>query len=102
MTEHEHDQNDGGTPESIDGKEAYKVVSDTVVGANVRWKDNLFQALSILVCILLGAGVGALMIDERIGGALVGGFAGMVIGLLGSGFFLMVFRAVMHMRGRHD
>ncbi|MBC8354684.1 MAG: hypothetical protein H8E66_22115 [Planctomycetes bacterium] len=101
MTDNLANQNDEGETAGVGGKEAYNIVSDTVTGANVRWKDNLFQALSILVCILLGAGIGALSIEERIGGALVGGFAGMIIGVLGSGTFLMVFRAIMHMRGRH-
>ncbi len=101
MTDNHIAPDEAAKGEGLDGKEAYNVVSDTVTGANVRWKDNLFQALSILVCIVLGAGIGALLIEERIGGALVGGFAGMIIGLFGSGIFLMIFRAIMHVRGRH-
>ena len=94
--------NDENQAKSTSDNEAYNIVSDTVTGANVRWKDNLLQAVVILVCIVVGAGIGALMIQDWLGGLLVGGFAGMVIGLLGSGIFLMVFRAVMHLRGRHD
>ena len=94
--------NDENQAKSSSGKEAYNLVSDTVTGANVRWKDNFLQAVVILVCIVVGAGIGALMIQDWLGGLLVGGFAGMVIGLLGSGIFLMVFRAVMHLCGRHD
>ena len=84
------------------GRQAYNVVSDTVTGANVRLKDNLIQGLAIFVCLALGATIGALVVEERLPGALVGGFIGLLLGLVGSGFFLMVFRFVMHIRGRHD
>ncbi len=84
------------------GRQAYNVVSDTVTGANVRLRDNLIQGLAIFVCLALGAAIGALVVEERLPGALVGGFIGLLVGLLGSGFFLMLFRFVMHIRGRHD
>ena len=83
-------------------REAYHIVTDTVVGPNVRLKDNLYQGLAILVCLLIGAGIGALAVAERGAGAMVGGFAGLVIGLFGSGIFLMIFRALRHARGKHD
>ncbi len=84
------------------GRQAYNVVSDTVAGPNMRLKDNLVQALVIAVCLLLGAAIGAVLVEDRLAGALVGAFLGLLVGLLGSGFFLMIFRAVMHIRGRHD
>jgi hypothetical protein len=76
-------------------------VSDLAVGANVRVKDNVIQALVIAACLVLGAAVGALVVQERVPGALVGAFVGLLVGLFGSGFFIMVFRAVMHLRGKH-
>ena len=86
----------------LTGRQAYNVVTDTVGGANVRWKDNLYQGIAILVCLLLGGVIGALVVEEWIPGALVGAFIGLVVGLLGSGFFLAVYRALAHLRGRHD
>ena len=75
---------------STTGKDAYNIVSDTVVGMNIRKSDNLFQLKVILVCVLigvpLGAIPGALLLDpaDRLAGALVGGigagFAGLVLG----------------------
>ena len=86
----------------LTSRQAYNVVSDTVVGANLRVNDNLFQAIAIAVCMVIGAGIGASVVRERLPGALVGGFAGLIVGLFGSGIFLMIFRAVRHIRGRHD
>jgi hypothetical protein len=31
-----------------------------------------------------------------------GGFIGLLVGLFGSGIFIMVFRAIGHARGKHD
>lgn len=93
----------GETPEqSITGRQAYNLVTDTVGGPNVRLKDNLYQGMAILVCLLLGAGIGFLAMTDGLTGALLGGFSGLVVGLFGSGIFLMVYRAVLHARGRHD
>ena len=94
------------------GRDAYNIVADTVVGMNVRKSDNLFQLKVILVCVLagcpLGAVAGALLADpgnrlpSALGGALGLGFAGVVLGLFGSGIYLMIYRAVRHVRGQHD
>ena len=51
---------------------------------------------------LLGVVIGALVVKERVPGALVGGLIGILVGLFGSGIFLMIYRAVRHMRGKHD
>ena len=93
--------NDPKTPDSQ--RQAYNVVTDLVAGPNVRFKDNLYQGLAVLAGIALGAGIGAMVSSEsRAAGAIVGGILGMVAGLLLSGIFLMIFRAVMHARGKHD
>ena len=88
--------------EEISGRQVYNVVSDTVGGVNFRLSDNLIQAVSIAVCLVLGALIGALVTEERLLGAMAGAFIGLLVGLFGSGIFLMIFRAVMHLRGRHD
>jgi hypothetical protein len=86
----------------LTGRQTFNMVSDTVAGPNMRLKDNLYQGLAILVCLPLGAGIGALAMVNAMTGALVGGFIGLLVGLFGSGIFLMIYRAVQHARGRHD
>lgn len=88
--------------QGLSGRQTYNVVTDTVTGANVRLKDNLLQAAAIAVCLVLGVIVGALVVEERVPGALVGGFIGLLVGLFGSGVFLMIYRALSHLRGSHD
>jgi hypothetical protein len=89
-------------PETMTARQTYNVVSDTVTGVNVRLRDNLIQAGVIFGCLVLGAVVGALVVEERGPGAVAGGLIGLVVGLFGSGIGLMIYRAVMHARGRHD
>lgn len=102
-----------GTPNNSGAaREAYNIVSDTVVGVNIRKSDNLFQFKVVLVCVLigvpLGAIAGALLSDSNnrligaLGGGLGLGFAGVVLGLFGSGIYLMIYRAVRHVKGKHD
>jgi hypothetical protein len=88
---------------------AYNIVTDTVTGVNVRWSDNKFQAIFVFVSILLASLTGAVLaaLNARwnlpwYGGALIGSFAGLVIGIFASGTFLMFYRAVMHVNGKHD
>ncbi|MCL4202284.1 MAG: hypothetical protein KJ000_07300 [Pirellulaceae bacterium] len=83
-------------------RETYNVISDTVTGVNLRISDNVFQAVAILVCLALGTGIGAAVFEYRVQGALVCGFLGLLAGLFGSGIFLMIYRAIRHLRGRHD
>jgi len=86
----------------ISARETYNIVTDLAVGPNVRLRDNVFQAISIFVCLVLGALVGVVVAsDARIAGALVGGFLGLVAGLFLSGIFLMIYRFVQHARGKH-
>ena len=92
-------------------RETYHIVSDTVVGMNIRKSDNLFQLKVILVCCfsgcLIGAIVGAILSDSNhrlsgvIGGGIGLGFVGVILGLFGSGIYLMIYRAVRHWKGEH-
>jgi hypothetical protein len=84
------------------GKEAYNIVSDTVVGANVRLKDNLFQGLAILVFAILGGVLGLIFVEEPLAGLMLGGIGGLIVGLFLSGIALMIFRGVRHLQGKHD
>jgi hypothetical protein len=86
----------------LTGRETYNVITDTVTGVNLRVSDNVFQAIVSLVCLALGATIGAMGFQERVPAALVGGFIGLVVGLFGSGIWLMCYRAIRHLRGRHD
>jgi hypothetical protein len=86
----------------ITGRQAYNLVTDTVGGPNVRLKDNLYQGLAILVCLLLGAGIGFLVMTDGLMGTLLGGFIGLLVGLFGSGTFLMIYRAIQHARNKHE
>jgi len=88
---------------------AYNVVTDTLTGVNVRWSDNRFQALFVLVSVILGSLAGAVLAALNapwdlpwFGGALIGAFAGLVIGVFASGIILMFYRAARHIKGQHD
>lgn len=83
------------------GREAYNIVSDIGVGLNVRRRDNLFQLAAIGVSLFLGLVIGAFVVQDHVLGALVGGFIGVLVGLLGSGTFLMVYRFIRHLLGDH-
>ena len=101
--------NEAEPQHSLTGEEAYHLVSDTVTGLNVRKSDNKFQAVFIFVAVPLLAAIGAALATfiEKwempwYGGALMGGFAGLVLGVLASGVCLMVYRAARHMQGDHE
>ena len=103
--ESNHAQPDGVSS----GRAAYNIVSDTVTGVNVRARDNIFQAVFILAAVVVLAVVGAVLAALNgdwdlpwYAGALVGAFAGLVIGFFTSGIFLMIYRAVRHIQGRHE
>jgi len=91
------------------GQASYNAVSDLVVGVNVRKKDNAFQAIFILVTVLIFAIIGIIAVliwgDGEIpwwGGAIAGAIPGLVVGLVLSGIYLMIYRARRHMAGKHD
>ena len=101
--------NESNAEEIGSGRAAYNVISDTVTGVNVRGSDNMFQAKFVAASVVLLAAVGsilALLITSwRLpwyGGAMIGAFAGLVIGVLVSGIILMIYRAKRHLRGEHD
>lgn len=87
----------------------YNVVTDTVTGVNVRWSDNKFQAVFVLASVVLSSLLGAILslLNSSsnlpwFGGAIIGSFAGLIIGILASGIFLMFYRAARHIKGKHD
>jgi hypothetical protein len=86
----------------LNNKQVYNIITDVAGGPNLRLRDNLLQGLAILVSVLLGAGIGVLVADYLTAGVVYGGFLGLVGGFLASGTFLMVYRAVQHIHGRHD
>jgi hypothetical protein len=94
---------------STNSETAYNVVTDLVTGVNVRSKDNAFQAIFIACSVLVLAGLGALAAYlnpswklPAYGGAIIGAILGLVFGLFASGIFLMIYRAVRHLQGKHD
>jgi len=82
--------------------ETFKAISDTVIGPNLRLRDNLIQGAVVLIGTVVGALVGAALAEERLFGATLGALAGMILSLFVSGFALMIYRAVAHARGQHD
>ena len=97
------------TPSLTPARVTYNVVTDTVTGVNVRWSDNRFQAIFVLTSMaatsVLGAVLAAMNTGWNLpwyGGALIGSFAGLVVGIFGSGIFLMFYRAARHFKGKHD
>jgi hypothetical protein len=91
------------------GKATYNVVTDTVTGVNVRWSDNKFQAIFVTASIVIAASIGAIVVALNdqwklpwYAGALAGSFAGMLFGIFASGIALMIYRAMRHIKGKHD
>jgi hypothetical protein len=87
----------------------YNIVSDTLTGVNFRRKDNAFQAVFVFFTVVFTSIAGAVLAALNAGwnlpwygGALIGAFAGLVIGILASGIFLMVYRGIRHIVGKHD
>ena len=88
----------------LDSRQTYNAVTDTVIGPNIRLRDNLFQGAFCFVFMVIGLAVGYFGFGgaEPMGPALIGGVLGLVAGVLISGIFLMIYRAVRHARGQHD
>ena len=88
---------------------AYNVVSDVVGGVNVRWSDNKFQAVFVGISVVVAAVVGAivsLLVPSWelpwVLGAVAGAFGGLVFGIFASGIYLMIYRAIRHIKGKHE
>lgn len=103
-------QREQETPSAVSSSQtAYNVVSDTVVGVNLRCRDNRLQALFILASTAVGALAGTILVTMNssaqvpwYAGALAGSLGGLILGTFASGIFLMIYRAVRHLKGRHD
>lgn len=100
---------DSPGPAVSSGRAAYNIASDTVTGVNVRWSDNKFQAVFVFASVVLLASAGTIFAVRNprwdlpwFGGAMLGTLAGLVIGIFSSGIFLMVYRMVRHIQGKHD
>lgn len=82
----------------MSSKELYNVVTDTVTGPNVRWRDNLFQGIAVVVF----AGIGALVGHLGFENFLLGLLGGLVLGVIVSGGAVGIYRAWRHSQGKHD
>jgi hypothetical protein len=76
-------------PAPASGTESYQKIADTVgMVPSLRWKDNVIQAVSIVIGAIVGAAVGWLFGREAIF-AVVGAIGGLVAALFISGIVLM-------------
>lgn len=91
-------------PSAMNAGAAYNLVSDTVVGVNVRVRDNLFQLGFIVVSVFIGLIVGYFVAgpQERPLGLVFGAIGGLIGGTFVSGIILMIYRAVRHAQGKHS
>ena len=88
-----------GPAEQITGRQVYNVVTDVGAGPNLRLSDNLLQLAAIGIGAVLGAGIGLVVgsfLSEPVLGAVAGAAIGFLLGFFGSGFFLMIYRALCH------
>lgn len=82
--------------ESEKGLKDYQTVADTVgMVPSLRIKDNVIQAVVVVVGLLIGVGAGSLLFAPALKlewwqGAMVGALAGLVISTLLSGGVIMV------------
>ena len=95
-------------PPPQQGMEAAQAVFDTVVGPNVRLRDNLIQLGCVVVGAVIGAGCGWFFFGRKGGEAapataLMGGVAGVIAALLLSGLVIGIVRGIqagLRRRGR--
>jgi uncharacterized membrane protein len=83
----------------LDGVDAYNIVSDTVGGVNVRLKDNIIQLISCGVGLIIGGVLGLIFWGGV--GLLVGCILGLLAGAFLSGLYIMIYRFIMHVSGKH-
>ena len=81
------------------GIEQYNVIADTVTGVNIHFKDNMVQLISCIIGLVLGGIIG--FIFGKWIGLGVGCFVGLISGTLISGFYIMIYRLIMHAKGQH-
>jgi uncharacterized YccA/Bax inhibitor family protein len=80
-----------GTPSAMSGVEQYNRVAETVgMMPTLRIKDNVVQAVIVLIGTILGAVVGYFVSDQDPRAAVLGAIAGLVLFGLVSGFVLMI------------
>jgi len=88
--------------EMKESKEKDQKVFDTVMGPNLRLRDNLIQLAVIVAGTAIGAGVGAGYArasgNDPIAGVVLGAFAGLLLSLFLSGFVIGVVRAILAVR----
>jgi hypothetical protein len=88
----------GESPPASDDQKVF----DTIVGPNLRLRDNLIQLAAIVAGTILGAIFGAVIAKVNDGqvpvGLILGGLAGMVISLFLSGFIIGAVRFVLAMK----
>lgn len=92
--------NVGNDRSEVDHKlEDYHRVADTVgFIPGLRMKDNVFQAVFILMSILIGCVFGFVVMGSL--GAIVGALVAMIVGLFSSGIILMIVGWVRAMKSR--
>ena len=71
-------------------------VIDTITGPNLRVGDNLIQAVAIGVFLLLGVAGGAIYDSRQPAAWIIGGLIGTVVGLIGSGAAIGIYRLFRH------
>ncbi len=80
----------------------YNLVTDTVAGPNLRWRDNLYQAIAIFVMTVISVVIVSVLAQNVFAGLVLGTIAGLTVGLIVTSIFLMIYRGYRHMRGQHD
>lgn len=80
------------TQSETDGTMAeYHLIADTIGGVpNLRGKDNLYQTIAIVVCVVIGAAIGAAIAGEWWIGAVFGTLIALIVSVFVSGSILMV------------
>jgi hypothetical protein len=71
-------------------------VTDTITGPNLRVSDNLIQAVAIGAFLLLGVAGGAIYDSRQPATWIIGGLVGTVVGLIGSGAAIGIYRLFRH------
>lgn len=97
-------RDDDAAPQEVStGRASYNTVTDLVGGLNVRRSDNRLQAKAALIGLLIGGLPGLIFGSEgRWVVAGLGGLFGTTVAVFGTGIYLMIYRAIRHVKGKHD